>query len=162
MFERDVVRQLKAWKTDANRKPLVVHGARQVGKTWVLKYFGKEYFEDVAYSKMVPQWEETLKNGNYINSPVDKIPEQSVLEHYGIESVFVIPIFIDGVFWGGVLFEDLTCERTFTEAQSEVLRSASQIMASAVKLSEEGVMPVTVGGVAGWSPVTRSSSMGPS
>lgn len=49
MFERDVLKQLSAWKADERRKPLVIHGARQVGKTWVLKHFGKEYFEDVAY-----------------------------------------------------------------------------------------------------------------
>ena len=49
MFERDIIRQLSAWKMDVNRKPLVIHGARQVGKTWALKYFGKVYFEDVAY-----------------------------------------------------------------------------------------------------------------
>ena len=49
MFERDIISQLAAWKTDTNRKPLVVHGARQVGKTWTLKYFGREYFDDVAY-----------------------------------------------------------------------------------------------------------------
>lgn len=49
MFERDVLKQLSAWKADEKRKPLVIHGARQVGKTWVLKHFGKEYFEDVAY-----------------------------------------------------------------------------------------------------------------
>lgn len=49
MFERDIIRQLAVWKMDVNRKPLVIHGARQVGKTWALKYFGKEYFEDVAY-----------------------------------------------------------------------------------------------------------------
>ena len=44
MFERDIIRQLSAWKMDVNRKPLVIHGARQVGKTWALKYFGKVYF----------------------------------------------------------------------------------------------------------------------
>ncbi len=89
-------------------------------------------FEDVAYSKMVPQWEETLKNGNYINSPVDKIPEQSVLEHYGIESVFVIPIFIDGVFWGGVLFEDRQRKRYFKNKYIEILQSAAILFTNAV------------------------------
>ena len=49
MFERDIISQLAAWKTDTNRKPLVVHGARQVGKTWALRYFGREDFDDVAY-----------------------------------------------------------------------------------------------------------------
>ena len=49
MFERGIIQLLVAWKTDVNRKPLVIHGARQVGKTWALKYFGQKYFEDVAY-----------------------------------------------------------------------------------------------------------------
>lgn len=49
MFERNIIQQLTTWKTTVNRKPLLIHGARQVGKTWVLKYFGREYFEDVAY-----------------------------------------------------------------------------------------------------------------
>lgn len=49
MFERDIIRQLTAWKADAHRKPLLIHGARQVGKTWALKHFGKKHFEDVAY-----------------------------------------------------------------------------------------------------------------
>ena len=49
MFERGIIQLLAAWKTDVNRKPLVIHGARQVGKTWALKYFGQKYFEDVAY-----------------------------------------------------------------------------------------------------------------
>ena len=33
MFERGIIQLLAAWKTDVNRKPLVIHGARQVGKT---------------------------------------------------------------------------------------------------------------------------------
>ena len=44
MFERGIIQLLAAWKTDVNRKPLVIHGARQVGKTWALKYFGQKYF----------------------------------------------------------------------------------------------------------------------
>lgn len=44
MFERDIIRQLSAWKMDVNRKPLVIHGARQVGKTWALKIFREGIF----------------------------------------------------------------------------------------------------------------------
>lgn len=49
MFEREIIKNLIAWKSDKKRKPLIIHGARQVGKTWALKAFGKEHFEDVAY-----------------------------------------------------------------------------------------------------------------
>lgn len=40
---------LADWKDSARRKPLVLNGARQVGKTWLLKEFGLRYFESVAY-----------------------------------------------------------------------------------------------------------------
>ena len=40
---------LAAWKDKKDRKPLILLGARQVGKTWILKEFGKRYFENVAY-----------------------------------------------------------------------------------------------------------------
>lgn len=48
-IERTVQKKLSAWKIDANRKPLVLQGARQVGKTWLLKHFGATEFDNVAY-----------------------------------------------------------------------------------------------------------------
>ncbi len=48
-IERSVQKKLSSWKTDPNRKPLVLQGARQVGKTWLLKHFGAAEFENVAY-----------------------------------------------------------------------------------------------------------------
>lgn len=41
--------QLKNWKNSQFRKPLILTGARQVGKTYVLKEFGKKEFKNVAY-----------------------------------------------------------------------------------------------------------------
>lgn len=41
--------RLIAWKNKPRRKPLILNGARQVGKTWLLKEFGKEQFANVAY-----------------------------------------------------------------------------------------------------------------
>ena len=46
---RNVITQLKQWKNKENRKPLVLAGARQVGKTFMLTEFGKQEFENVAY-----------------------------------------------------------------------------------------------------------------
>lgn len=37
------------WKNSPNRKPLIINGARQVGKTWLLKDFGKREYQNVAY-----------------------------------------------------------------------------------------------------------------
>ena len=49
MFKRGIIKQLEQWKDKPDRKPLMLLGARQVGKTFVLKQFGKESFEHCAY-----------------------------------------------------------------------------------------------------------------
>lgn len=48
-MERKIIDKLRRWKENPSRKPLVLLGARQVGKTWIMKYFGKLEFENVAY-----------------------------------------------------------------------------------------------------------------
>ena len=44
-IERDIINQFKAWKEAPERKPILLKGARQVGKTWVMETFGKECFK---------------------------------------------------------------------------------------------------------------------
>ncbi len=46
---RKIITELKEWKDKKDRLPLILKGARQVGKTWILQEFGKEYFDDVLY-----------------------------------------------------------------------------------------------------------------
>lgn len=46
---RQKMEQLKKWKQSELRKPLIIRGARQVGKTWLMKEFGQQYYESVAY-----------------------------------------------------------------------------------------------------------------
>lgn len=48
-MERLLMRELVQWKEKRNRKPLIIKGARQVGKTWLMKEFSKRYFENVVY-----------------------------------------------------------------------------------------------------------------
>ena len=48
-MRRDIEQQLLQWKTSERRKPLVLRGARQVGKTHSLQYFGRQYYKHVAY-----------------------------------------------------------------------------------------------------------------
>lgn len=48
-MKRFALERLKEWKEKPNRKPLIIRGARQVGKTWLMKEFGKTSFEKVAY-----------------------------------------------------------------------------------------------------------------
>ena len=46
---RNIIEQLKEWKNKEGRKPLILSGARQVGKTYILKRFGEQEFANVAY-----------------------------------------------------------------------------------------------------------------
>ena len=48
-MDRAAMKKLIEWKNKKNRKPLVIMGARQVGKTWLMREFGKHYYEKVAY-----------------------------------------------------------------------------------------------------------------
>lgn len=48
-MKRYAMVELAAWKDRPNRKPLILKGARQVGKTWLMREFGKQYFSKVAY-----------------------------------------------------------------------------------------------------------------
>lgn len=60
---RDIFIDLKAWKDSMRRKPLVLQGARQVGKSWALRKFGKECFEKLAYINFdtMPELKEDFK-----------------------------------------------------------------------------------------------------
>ena len=48
-MNRQIYNELKRWKTSQDRKPLVLLGARQVGKTWIMRHFGAQEYESVAY-----------------------------------------------------------------------------------------------------------------
>lgn len=46
---RSAIEELYEWKKSADRKPLIIEGARQVGKTWLMKEFGREAYEKTVY-----------------------------------------------------------------------------------------------------------------
>ena len=48
-MHRDKLEDLIAWKNDKNRKPLILRGARQVRKTWLMKEFGKKAYKKTVY-----------------------------------------------------------------------------------------------------------------
>ena len=70
-MERIVFQKLVEWKDSATRKPLVLNGARQVGKTWLLEQLGKQYFKKVAY--LVCRKNQTLKDVFSLDFDTDRI-----------------------------------------------------------------------------------------
>ena len=48
-MQRELLQILIKWKEKGDRKPLIIRGARQVGKTWLMKEFGKTHYNNIAY-----------------------------------------------------------------------------------------------------------------
>lgn len=44
-MRRNAIQELITWKSSEDRKPMVLKGARQVGKTWLMKEFGQNYYD---------------------------------------------------------------------------------------------------------------------
>jgi uncharacterized protein len=59
-MKRALINNLIEWKNSPNRKPLILQGARQVGKTWLMKEFGEQEFKQVLYLNF--ESSERLKN----------------------------------------------------------------------------------------------------
>lgn len=77
VFKRDLLEELKRWKEKGDRMPLILHGARQTGKTWLLKHFGETCFEDFAYFNFDEQ--EDLKELFSDKNPTRIIRDLSIL-----------------------------------------------------------------------------------
>lgn len=65
---RKLIEDLKKWKISPHRKPLILQGARQTGKTWIMKEFGKTEYKNTAY--LFCQENPVLEN--LFNAPFDK------------------------------------------------------------------------------------------
>ena len=91
-----------------------------------------EFTQDVSYNERFPEWKETLIKGNCVNDLVQNLsPEtQSQLNPQGILSILLVPVFLNGEFWGFLGFDDCHNERVFSENAVLILRSASLLIAN--------------------------------
>jgi uncharacterized protein len=76
-MKRDLYAQLVCWKADKNRKPLVLRGARQVGKTHLLKSFGEQEYQNYIYLN----FEEDPNLGSFFDG---RLEPKRILEKIGI------------------------------------------------------------------------------
>ena len=93
MIERDIINELKVWKSDEFRKPLVLRGARQTGKTTVVNMFGK-MFKQYIYLNLE---EESAKNLFLRFKEIDKLVEAFFFEYNKVRQVSDTLIFIDEI-----------------------------------------------------------------
>jgi uncharacterized protein len=75
---RNALRDLKTWKNQKNRKPLIVRGARQVGKTWLIRAFAKENFDNL----LEINFDETPEQAKFfIKGDIDRCLQLLEIEH---------------------------------------------------------------------------------
>lgn len=72
-MKRNAIQDMVRWKNDEERKPLVLRGARQVGKTWLMKEFGRNYYKSFVYFNF--DEEDELKSVFEINKNPQRIIE---------------------------------------------------------------------------------------
>ncbi len=82
-MKRNAIQDLILWKSDPERKPMVLKGARQVGKTWLMKEFGRTYYEHFVYFNFDEEEElksifETNKNPQRIIELLSMISDQKI------------------------------------------------------------------------------------
>lgn len=85
-MKRTAVANLIEWKSGDCRKPLVLRGARQVGKTWLMKEFGRSCYSDYVYFNFDEEDElksifETNKNPQRIIELLSLISSRKILPH---------------------------------------------------------------------------------
>jgi predicted AAA+ superfamily ATPase len=84
--ERKIINSLIQWKNNPSRKPLVLHGGRQSGKTFALMQFGKQYYKNVAYfnfdnSTRLKTIFDKVTDTNKIIADLSAISGQKILKH---------------------------------------------------------------------------------
>ena len=72
-MQRIAIYNLKKWKESPERKPLIIRGARQVGKTWLMKEFGQSCYDNYVYFNF--DEEDELKSVFEVNKNPQRIIE---------------------------------------------------------------------------------------
>lgn len=78
-MERNLFIKLEQWKNKKKRKPLIIQGARQVGKTWIMKEFGARYYKDTIYINFDNN--ETMKKVFEIDFDISRIISSVKIEY---------------------------------------------------------------------------------
>ncbi len=102
-MKRDIEKKLIEWKSKKDRKPLILNGARQVGKTYLLREFGEAFYKNVVYVNL----ETNVSVASYFEGDIS--PERMIryLEAYAGEAIVPESTLI-------ILDEIQSCERALT------------------------------------------------
>jgi len=82
-----------------------------------------------------PEWRDIFSKGKCINGTVSMMPEDDrvFLNSYGIKSAVLIPMFLEGTFWGSFDINDCRRERAFSDEEIRILASVGLMMSNAIE-----------------------------
>lgn len=131
-MKRKILDELLQWKNRKDRKPLILRGVRQCGKTWALKEFGRTSFENVAYFNF--DFDQSLASVfESTKDPKRLIPQLSLLSGVPIEPQKTLIVF-DEIQCCGKALNSL--KYFFEDAPEYAVASAGSLLG--VSLSKDG------------------------
>ena len=135
-MERDIYKQLLEWKSSPRRKPLLLQGARQTGKTFILKEFGRNEYENVLYCN----FEEHPELAQFFERDLD--PDRILSELSLYMNLEVRPM-VDLVIFDEIQASDqaLNSLKYFAEKRNDIHVVAAGSLLG-IKLSRPGSFPV--------------------
>lgn len=80
-IKRKIMAALVEWKQRHGRKPLIIQGIHQTGKTWIMRKFGEKYFEHTAYFNFDASEElrqKFLRGNTRMSCPCGSIPTEHI------------------------------------------------------------------------------------
>ncbi|MDM7911715.1 MAG: PAS domain S-box protein, partial [Methanotrichaceae archaeon] len=99
--------------------------------------------QNVSYDRMLPRWYTVLESGEPISGSVRNFPESErvILEPQNTVSLLVVPIMVDGKFWGFIGFDECYVERSWTGSEVSILRAAAGSIGATIvrKRAEEAL-----------------------
>jgi len=136
VMKRDIYKELLSWKSSSRRKPLLLQGARQTGKTFILKEFGRHEYENVLYCN----FEENPDLEQFFGRDLD--PER-ILSELSLYMNLEIRSGVDLVIFDEIQVSNqaLNSLKYFAEKKNDVHVAAAGSLLG-VKLSRPGSFPV--------------------
>lgn len=93
--------------------------------------------QDWPYGDRLQRWADLLGAGVQIHGPVSSFPDEeaAILRDEGTRSVIMVPLFVEGAWWGFTGFDDCLSDRRWTQGELDALRTAAGTISAAIERS---------------------------
>ena len=95
---------------------------------------GNPEMQGMSYDRVIPNWRPKLAAGEVVHGLVTEMPdpERGLLSPQNIQSIAVVPIFLNGTFWGQIGFDDCSRRREWSQPEIDALEIAAGVIGGAI------------------------------